>query len=128
MRQNKTSTLESVNFMRQNKTLTLESAVAMIKATEVANKEIQRIINEQSQSTSSISSITKSKRLPKKPQINSSSNVGSEEYLCTKYCGYWHTVGKCPAFGQYCLSCGRKNHFKRVCWNTMPDQTREMAQ
>ncbi|XP_062713612.1 uncharacterized protein K02A2.6-like [Aedes albopictus] len=35
-----------------------------------------------------------------------------------RYCGGDHVPEKmkCPAFGKKCLECGRKNHFKIVCW------------
>ena len=30
-------------------------------------------------------------------------------------CGYQHEKGKCPAYGQSCIKCGKLNHFARVC-------------
>ena len=30
-------------------------------------------------------------------------------------CGFVHLQGKCPAFGENCNKCGKKNHFSAVC-------------
>ena len=40
----------------------------------------------------------------------------SEKRGCT-YCGRTHAKGRehCPAFGQVCSKCGKRNHFKAVC-------------
>lgn len=32
-----------------------------------------------------------------------------------RYCGGNHRRGACPAYGQTCHNCGRKNHFSQVC-------------
>ena len=32
-----------------------------------------------------------------------------------RYCGGNHRRGVCPAYGQTCHNCGRKNHFSQVC-------------
>ena len=32
-----------------------------------------------------------------------------------RYCGRDHKVRQCPAFGQSCSKCGKKNHFARLC-------------
>ncbi|GBN94349.1 Uncharacterized protein K02A2.6 [Araneus ventricosus] len=31
------------------------------------------------------------------------------------YCGSHHVPGRCPAYGKQCRSCGKRNHFSRVC-------------
>ena len=33
-------------------------------------------------------------------------------------CGQQHARGKCPAYGKRCNSCGKKNHFSKVCRST----------
>lgn len=35
-----------------------------------------------------------------------------------RFCGYDHARGKCPAYGQTCKKCGKKNHFARRCMST----------
>ena len=32
-----------------------------------------------------------------------------------QYCGKFHEVCQCPAYGKKCLSCGKLNHFASVC-------------
>ena len=107
-------------LMRQE-TLTLEDVITSIKATEVANREMKRLMEEQSTNGLSVHQIASNKfKTPaatplldrNKPQKN---GRGEEQYLCTKYCGQWHVAGRCPAYGQSCNLCGKANHFARVC-------------
>ena len=35
-----------------------------------------------------------------------------------RYCGYHHANRQCPARGQTCHKCGRKNHFQSKCRST----------
>ncbi|GBN34992.1 hypothetical protein AVEN_206091-1 [Araneus ventricosus] len=32
-----------------------------------------------------------------------------------QYCGSHHVPGSCPAYGKQCRSCGKQNHYSRVC-------------
>ena len=44
----------------------------------------------------------------------SSSQTGSQVGVCLR-CGRSHQLKQCPAFGQQCKKCRRRNHFARVC-------------
>jgi len=35
-----------------------------------------------------------------------------------RYCGYEQQKGKCPAYGEQCRKCGKRNHYGRICQNT----------
>ena len=105
-------------LMRQE-TLTLEDVITSIKATEVANREMKRLMEEQS--TTAVHQIASNKfKTPASPSLTDRNKPqknarGEEQYLCTKYCGQWHVAGRCPAYGQSCNLCGKPNHFARVC-------------
>ena len=40
----------------------------------------------------------------------------AQESVCNR-CGIKHQPGYCKAFGQTCLGCGKKGHFKKMCKN-----------
>jgi len=40
--------------------------------------------------------------------------IGQANFNCS-YCGFRHLSRKCPAYGQTCHNCGRRNHFAQVC-------------
>ena len=44
---------------------------------------------------------------------NRQQSAYNQRSMCTR-CGQIHRV-KCPAYGQQCLSCGRMNHFSKMC-------------
>lgn len=45
----------------------------------------------------------------------SSNNNEKNRILDCKFCGYSYEVRKCPAFGETCKKCNKKNHFKSRC-------------
>ena len=47
-------------------------------------------------------------------QANALTKSFQRKKLCGK-CGRTHNLGDCPAFGQKCHSCGRKNHWTALC-------------
>ena len=47
------------------------------------------------------------------PRLSSYSNSGLG--IACKFCNRQHGKRNCPAFGQVCRSCGRRNHFAAVC-------------
>lgn len=40
----------------------------------------------------------------------------SDDIKCSR-CGYKHEQRKCPAYGQTCRQCNKKNHFTKMCKN-----------
>ena len=43
--------------------------------------------------------------------------VPTSEHQRCKFCGKTHGRGRCPAYGQICSHCKRRNHFAAVCQN-----------
>ena len=103
--------------------LTLESAVTIVKAQELADERVSTL--QDSFSVNSLNQKRKRSFQPnynpqQKPQINSNDSVKRSKTRATVqnecgYCGRIHQKGKCPAFGETCGNCNRKNHFARVC-------------
>ena len=108
---------EAKSKLMQKQSLTLDDVVTFIKATERANEELKRILDEQSSSINSIGLARKKPRLsnPSPSDSNKPQKDKGEVYLCTRYCGTRHTAGKCPAYGKICQQCGKQNHYKTVC-------------
>ena len=46
--------------------------------------------------------------------VKNGSQTGSPFGVCSR-CGRSHRPRQCPAFGQLCNKCGRRNHIARVC-------------
>ena len=46
---------------------------------------------------------------------NGRSRRERETIRSCRYCGGSHRRGDCPAYGQTCKKCGRRNHFSQVC-------------
>ena len=92
----------------QKKTLTLTSCVDTCRASEVATQQIQSMSAEQE-----IHGVSQTvARSVKKPLAKAVTPLGD-----CRYCGLKHGRGrgKCPAFGKTCMTCGKPNHFSRVC-------------
>ena len=53
---------------------------------------------------------------------NISSIKDTKHSSCPK-CGTKHQRGKCPAFGAECHSCGKKNHWKKMCRSKREDNS-----
>ncbi|CAL9700809.1 unnamed protein product [Knipowitschia caucasica] len=90
--------------------LTLTRAVDICRANE-ATQSHMKVLNEENDIA--VNKVTKSK-LPRKHKA-----AASDSKDCNK-CGYKHEYGKCPAYGQTCNLCSRKNHYARVCRSKKP--------
>ena len=103
-------------LMRES-ALTLEQAITMIKSSETANKQLRMLVHDQK------NSVTINAVRSKRPKTNSTVQVTEPQVkcnngqlkLCKRFCGRRHLPRQCPAFGQLCNSCGKKNHFASVC-------------
>ena len=102
--------------------LTLQKCIDISHAAEISQKQIQEIKDE----TNTVHEMKPTHR----PQADKghpkhkllASPQERRKFRSTripecKYCGTQHTFRKelCPAFGKMCSSCGRGNHFSRVC-------------
>ena len=88
--------------------LTLAKAVDICRANE-ATQSHMKALNEESDIA--VNKVAKAK-LQRKAKANDSKDCGK--------CGNKHEYGKCPAYGQTCKLCSRKNHYARVCRSKKP--------
>ena len=111
----------------REKSLNLDTAIAIVKAQELADERINTL----QESTTYVNAINGQKRkrpLNKpnisvkpytKPQISSSSVPKRFRTRSAEDCGYCgrnhDKSANCPAYGQICNSCNKRNHFSKVC-------------
>ena len=91
--------------------LSLDQAVSICRAAEEIKLQTKEMQSQNKQEGASKVDYVKSKKklqYKKKPQAKLLIKD------CT-YCGSEHTAGDCPAYGQTCSACHKKNHFKKVC-------------
>lgn len=88
--------------------LTLNKAVDICRANE-ATQSHMKVLNEEGDLA--INKLAKAK-LQRKAKANENKDCGK--------CGNKHEFGKCPAYGQTCKLCSRKNHYARVCRSKKP--------
>ncbi|GFU49546.1 transposon Tf2-9 polyprotein [Nephila pilipes] len=98
---NKDSGLQE-RLLRENN-LSLEKAIEIVRAAEASWEQIPNMKYE----TATINFVKK-KENPIQPKKLS-------QYECKK-CGRKHKPRECPAFGQNCTKCNKKNHFAVKCF------------
>ncbi|GBM85033.1 Transposon Tf2-6 polyprotein [Araneus ventricosus] len=99
--------------------LDIKKAVDMCRAAETSKLQAQVYFTEER----SIDAIKRFKPSPEvKPRDTGQANklrqpAKRQESIGRKchYCGSHHVPGRCPAYGKRCWSCGKQNHFARVC-------------
>ena len=107
-------------------TLDLQKTIDICRAAEQSKSHLDAIKSEALQGVQAVKKIegrSKRRELPQDKQPKS----GKVMVDC-KYCGLSHEKGKnkCPAFGKTCRSCGKKNHYAKVC-NSRSNSDRRQA-
>ncbi|KAJ8029680.1 hypothetical protein HOLleu_29132 [Holothuria leucospilota] len=110
--------------------LTLEKTITTCRASETSKNQLKTLTGTSDYSVHNVQSKNKAKHSghpnrgkPKKKSEKSNSDTGAGKPFITNCgrCGRDHFVGECPAYGQTCKKCGRKNHFAKCC-RTKPDK------
>lgn len=94
----------------ENREVTLESAINQCRAAELTEKQLKQLDN------SVMEEIDVKKIRKNIPDEIKRQRTPRDRNKCT-FCGYFHdyTRGKCPAIGQICRKCNKKNHFEKMC-------------
>lgn len=102
--------------------LTLKRAIDICRANEMTSNQV-KVLNEEIE-VNKIRSVkhskkahrTKAKSSPTehKTRIKMTENDQKAQSLCPR-CGYEHGPKQCPAYGQTCKACNKKNHFAKKC-------------
>ena len=95
----------------QEKKLSLSRAVDIRRSGETTSMRLKELKNKAVASgTNEEVNALKIKR------TNNGRSRRERETICScRYCGGSHRRGDCPAYGQTCKKCGRRNHFSQVC-------------
>ena len=114
--------------LMREKNLTLENAIQIAKTAEAAEAAKEQLKQTaRSHMTASVNSLQKRKNRNYGPQKKSAHSQQNGQFnkdkrdqtvsKCCKYCGKTNAKGtsNCPAYGKECNSCGKRNHFAKVC-------------
>ena len=105
----------SINDVRVQERLLREPELTLIKAINICKTaEIsQRQLEVMQPGTQAVNVIAQKKlNLQRKPEKQQITNM-----QC-KYCAGSHKKGRCPAYSKKCRSCGKLNHFSKVCMSS----------
>ena len=119
--------------LMRERTLTLTTAIDLVRATEIANKQIRQITQpsaaKQIHANQRQQKGPQMQRRPQHPQTNPDSSMSNrkqfqpqkaqnERPLYCKYCGDHHQRGAnfCRAYKKKCRKCGKMNHTEKVCY------------
>ena len=99
--------------------LTLEKAIDICKASEQTSAQLQAM---QSGNHDVVSFVRKrqTRHAASTPANRTYKKTSAPKRATTveqdcKYCGRQHGTRECPAYGQTCRKCGKKNHFQAKC-------------
>ena len=107
--------------------LNLEKAIEICRANEVTKKQLQLMHQEKE-----IGKINKKKtkfyqkkvdRDSKDPQGTSEGRKDGKNKKC-RFCGRIHRPKMCPAYGQECRKCKKKNHWASCCQSKAVNETK----
>ena len=105
----------------QQKNLTLADAIEACKASEATSRRLRKMggSEEVDALNSSSSMPRRRRRKPSTARDKSTHRDPSVGRRC-QYCDPQHGNQKesCPAYGQQCRRCKKRNHFEKVCWSS----------
>ncbi len=103
----------------QEPKLTLNGAVDICRAGEATSQQLKAMTQEDvhvvSKKTTPKSNNRWRERKPPGRNATGSAKHDSRQVQDCSFCGLSHAKNKCPAYGQTCNHCGKKNHFALKC-------------
>jgi len=90
--------------------LTLSKAEDICRAAEATEKQLKLMSEE-----NSVNAVMRTKQRQQQQQQQQQQGAPNTDSPKCHYCGRQHQPRRCPAYGQICKSCGKKNHFASVC-------------
>ena len=105
--------------------LDLAKAIRLCQITESTTSELQILAGQSTEIKEDVAVISSKTRRSttqgesslenkRSDQSVSRDGKGRSQGMCSR-CGWSHRPRQCPAFGQQCKKCGRRNHFAKVC-------------
>ena len=96
--------------MLREKNLTLDSAIDMLRGNKVTKRQLSKLAAEGTQQRQGFEDAV---HFSNRSRKNTSGDTTSQ---CSNAKNQPHSQReKCPAFGRTCNSCGKRNHFVKVC-------------
>ncbi|UYV73002.1 K02A2.6-like, partial [Cordylochernes scorpioides] len=89
--------------------LNLSSAIDICRTAEVTEQQITKLTGQESED------MKWNKKYERKKEATKATNETFEDIINCSYCGSKHRKSSCPAYGNICTWCNRKNHFSKVC-------------
>ncbi|CAJ1049307.1 uncharacterized protein K02A2.6-like [Xyrichtys novacula] len=86
--------------------LTLEKAVDICRASELTNTQVKALTEEVEMNAV---------KTVKKKDFRVKANAEQQTEASCNRCGFKHGANACPALGQICKKCQKKNHFAKMC-------------
>lgn len=104
-------------------TLDLKKAVEICRARESARKHAVRMQSgaEASQTQMLVNLLNANRGIASSQKMQYPKDSGNNSSC--RFCGGQHSRGKCPAYGKFCVKCGRINHFAKVCEQSPQQQS-----
>ncbi len=98
--------------------LTLEKTIDTCRANKITSNQMKKLVEEVDMNK--ISSVRNTKKRGKTMQSEQKSNQHTMEcqhkaHVQCSRCGNQHEYKKCPAYGQTCKACNKRNHFSKIC-------------
>ena len=115
-------------LLRKGSNLNLEKAIEICRADEVTKKQLQLMLQEKE-----VAKIQKKKQkfYQKKhdkdvKDLEGATDGGKDgKNKKCKYCGRIHKPKMCPAYGQECRKCKKKNHWASCCQSRNVNETKQ---
>lgn len=94
--------------------LTLQKAIDTCRANEITSNQMKMLVEEVDENK--ISSVRNIKKRGKTVQSEQHTmECQHKAHTKCSRCGYQHEFKKCPAYGQMCKACNKRNHFAKMC-------------
>ena len=108
-------------LLREN-ALDLQKCIDICRASQLSKERTKTLEKSESSTVHALRPQTKSKTRKQSDQAT------KQQYPMCSFCGYNHKPGRsnCPAFGEVCKKCGKKNHFQKMCRNKGPSRVHSL--
>lgn len=101
--------------------LSLARAIDVCRASEITSTQMKALHEEVE-----VHKLSITKPYKKGDSSTKDSTMNSVKKFDCDRCGYKHEQNKCPAFGQICRKCEKKNHFAKKCRANIKPKNKKM--
>ena len=106
-------------FRLKENDATLKTTLESLRISEATNLQLKSLDTKQHSSVFDTDAVNANSYKRQKPHGNQYNKQNSNQNATSSKqcdnCGLLHKPKQCPAFGQTCHSCGKRNHWKKKC-------------